>query len=177
MTADASRLEDCHGVGRAGHTTGDLQRHTAYEERPSLQLLTLPRQGLQIKHLADGHAPAPEQRLMEQSATLQLVLPRFALPEAARMRVRAGDGGLLEARRVSGDSRKARVPYPLQHLPRRLNAYEVWAGPLGDGPLLLRGEGVVGFAEAAADEKDVALLEADALQVGDLLEVLEKYRR
>ncbi|EGX95933.1 Short-chain dehydrogenase/reductase SDR [Cordyceps militaris CM01] len=107
---------------------------------------------LQVKQLADGHAPAREQPLVEQEVGL-------------------GERQGLEGRLVAGDGREAVVPEPAE---RRLGALEADGGGhvvLGERGLGLARQAVVGFGEAGADEEDVAGLERGALGGGDQVQL------
>ena len=149
-------LEDGYSSRRASNATGHVQGNTDKEKRPALFLPALLSQRLQVKALADWHAPAAEEDLVHADP------PRLG----ARPR--------LVGHRVARHSRKLPLPVPPDRLLAGLDAARGPDLAVGQGLPLLEGQVLVGRKPAGADDEDVARLEANGLLLGDRQELVKR---
>lgn len=135
------------------HTPPAIRRLTREEKAPPPHPLTRLRQPLQIKHLPKRHPPQRQDRLVQQH------LPLHARPR-------------LKCRRVARHRGEIAVVQPVQHGVFLGHACEAGPSPLREKRAFRRGLAVVGGDEAAADEQDVADLDAAALGGGSDVKAL-----
>lgn len=158
VSSSSRRGDNKQRKGSSRHGVKTLQRNTAQEKAPTPKPTTMFGQLLQIKPLANRHAPAPKQPLMQLHFWQGIFLPLPSPPWRP-----------LPARRITCHGSEFISPQPFQDLFCRLHTHKFMPRTLRECELFGGRKRVAGCSKATADEEDVANMGSHVLLGDDSL--------